>query len=121
MAVLAVTAKAAGLVFTRLGGRRGLLRCPDLIGQEKAILGRGAHLFVLNTLSRRCRVADERAAAGQGLERVCRLERAELHRRRRRRGDRRRVAFGRWRVAYPAADRSAVPDAPDLPGLLRPG
>jgi diguanylate cyclase (GGDEF)-like protein/putative nucleotidyltransferase with HDIG domain len=49
MAAVAVTAKAAGLVFLGLGGHVAFA-VPGLIGQEKAILGAALTYFVLNTL-----------------------------------------------------------------------
>ncbi len=49
MAALAVTAKASGLVFLGLGGEVAF-SAPELIGQEKAILGAALTYFVLNTL-----------------------------------------------------------------------
>ena len=49
MAALAVTAKAAGLVFLGLGGDVAFA-APGLVGQEKAILGAALTYFVLNTL-----------------------------------------------------------------------
>jgi len=49
MAAVAVTAKAAGLVFLGLGGAVAF-SVPGLIGQEKAILGAALTYFVLNTL-----------------------------------------------------------------------
>ncbi len=49
MAAVAVTAKAAGLVFLGLGGDVAFA-VPGLVGQEKAILGAALTYFVLNTL-----------------------------------------------------------------------
>ena len=105
MAAVAVTAKASGLVFLGLGGDVAFA-VPGLIGQEKAILGAALTYFVLNTLDHGGGgLAHQRRAAGQGVERTRRLERAELHRRRRRCGDGRGVAVGRRRLAHAAAGR----------------
>ena len=49
MAAVALTAKAAGLVFLGLGGEVAFV-APGLAGQEKAILGAALTYFVLNTL-----------------------------------------------------------------------
>ncbi len=49
MAILAVTAKVAGLVFLGLGGTVAIAAA-GLAGQEKAILGAALSYFVLNTL-----------------------------------------------------------------------
>ena len=121
MAAVAVTAKAAGLVFLGLGGEVAFA-VPGLIGQEKAILGAALTYFVLNTLLTAVAVSltsgeplakvwNEHAVwsalsyiVGGGVAATAAV-----------------LLVRRWRLAHSAAGRSVVPDAPHLSRLLRQG
>ena len=108
MACLVVTVQAAGV-----GSTAGSAACRDSSDAwrvAKPLVGAATAYFVFNTADRRDRDrAVDAAAAREGLERELPVERAELLRRRRRRGSGRGVIEPACRVRWRCSPLAAAP------------